>query len=54
MISITLVGPTPVLHSAPLLKMADAIATGDDAILEDPLLQDSLIRAKKLHNDGTK
>lgn len=39
-------------YSAPLLKLAEAFTAGDESILEDPLLQDSLIRAKKLHDDG--
>jgi len=34
--------------------MADAIATGDESILEDPLLRGFLIRAKRLHADGAK
>ena len=34
-------------YSLPLLKMAEAVASGDDSLLDDPILTNALTRAKK-------
>lgn len=41
-------------YSEVLLKLADAIATGNDDALNDPLVLDAVRKAKKLHDDGAK
>ena len=41
-------------YAEPLLLMADAIATGNDAALNNPVILEALIRAKSFHDDGAK
>ena len=40
-------------YAAPLLKMAEAISTGNDELLDDPILKSALTRAKRRYGSPT-